>query len=88
MSKDVYATLVICKSSVRNESQYRHKKPLLLLPLCGPLELAGMDFLISIAKTTQGNQYLIMTTDKYSRFTEAVLTAKTSATQARNIFKD
>lgn len=47
-----------------------------------------MDILGPLPKPTQVTQYVLVMTDRYSKLTQPVPAAKTSATQVKNIFLD
>lgn len=46
----------------------------------GSFEYVGMDVLVPLPKTKQGNLFFIARTDRYTRLTKAILTPKTTTT--------
>lgn len=54
--------------------------------LTGPLEYVAMDTLDAITKTIQGNQFLVVKTDRFKKLAKTIPTPKTKATTVPRIF--
>lgn len=52
------------------------------------MEYVGMNILGRLLKTRQGNQFVIVTTDSYTKLMEAISTQKTNATAITRIFSE
>lgn len=59
-----------------------------LFPATGSLEFVVTDIVGPFSKSTQGNQFVHVITDQYSKLTLVISTIKTTATQNANIFFD
>ena len=89
MANDVYETVQRCESCAATRgTQYTKQKHLRLFPANGPLEFVAMDILGPLPKTKQGNQFVVVLTDRYSKLTRAIPTGKTTATTVATIFVD
>lgn len=88
MANNVYTTIAQCESCVRSGRRYRHKRNLQLFSASGPLDLGALDLPRPLSKTRQGNQYICLITDRYSKLMRAISTFKTSETHMADIFVD
>lgn len=88
MANELYTTVAQCVSCVKNRNRLRHKRRLQLFMAVGPLDVVAMDILGPLLKTQQGNQYIVMITDKYSKLTRAIPNSKILSTHMSNIFLD
>lgn len=62
------------------------QEPVAGIPALGLLEFIAIEVLRPLPRTTSGNQYAIVITDRYSKVTRAIPTSKTASTHAANIF--
>lgn len=88
MAQDVQQIVAQNNSCVRNGSRHRNKRHLQHFPASRPLEFIAMDILEPLPETMQGNQYVVIITDRYSKLTRAIKTSKTAAAHMANIFLD
>lgn len=86
MATDVYISVTDCRKCAPNGANKAHMRHLKLSPDSGPFEFIALDKLHPLRKTTSGNQFVVIMTDRYSTLTQAVLILKTSTTQIASIF--
>lgn len=73
MAIDAYNTVRQCATCARNRFKLRkHASTLKLFPARAPLEYVAIDLLGELIKTPRGNRYLLVMTDRYSKFTRVV----------------
>lgn len=84
----IYATVARCMSLTRNGCRRKHMRPLQLFSPWRPLEFVCMFTSGPLQQTTQKNQIVIVMTNKYSKWTRAVPSAKKGATRVANNFLD
>lgn len=77
-----------CASCARNQPKYRRRRKMYLFLASGPLRRIAMDFTGPISKTVQGNQNILVTTDRYSKLTVAIPASKTTAPLVASMFMD
>lgn len=80
VANDAYATVDDCTSCARNRHIAKTQRKLRLFSATEPLEFVAIDILGPLPKTANGNQYIIVMTDRFSKLTKALPTAKTTAT--------
>lgn len=87
MAVSVYNTVSNCKSCARNSSNTKYRRHLHLFPPTNLLQFFAMDIFGPLPKTTNGNQHVIIITDRYSKLTRTVFTAQLiTNTVAENFF--
>ena len=68
MSMDVYTTVLQCDKCARNRVVFRkHANNLKLFPPRGPLENTIIDILGPLPRTTTGNRFVVVMTDRFSK---------------------
>lgn len=87
-ANDVYTTVRSYRASVRNRVGPKLKRQLQLLPASDPLEFTAIDILGSLPRLADGNQYAIISNDRYSKLTRALPASKTSSVHVANVFID
>jgi Integrase zinc binding domain len=85
IAEDVYEAVTACRVCARNSIAEKIKtNPLKLCPAKGPLESVAMDILGPLQRTKHGNRFLLVISDRYSKFTKTVpLRTVTSLSVAR-----
>lgn len=66
----------------------KHQRHLTLIPSTGALELIVVDLLGTYPWTKNGNQLVVIVTDRYSKLTRALTTTKTSASYVATVMFD
>lgn len=77
MPNDVYDTARDCHSCAQNCTHRRRQLQIKLFFLKGLLEYIYMDIRRPLLKSRQGNQFVVMTTDGYTKLTNVIRTTKT-----------
>lgn len=88
LTNGIYISVAKCERCAKRKNQRRHRLKLKLLPATGPLEFVAMNILVSLPKTTQGNYYVHVITDRYSKFSVAIPTSKMTSSHRANLFLD
>ena len=89
MSVDCYATVRKCPTCAKNRIKLRQRaNPLQLFPPKGPLESVAIDIFGPLLRTSRGNEYLLMITDRYSKLSKAVPMKTVSAAAVATAFTD
>lgn len=88
MENDVYITVDSSGSCARNRHRYRHKRPFQLFHTSGPLDFVARAILGLLPKTTSGDQYVVVVTDRYSNITRAIFSSETTSVHIANIILD
>jgi Integrase zinc binding domain len=85
IAEAVYETVRQCDVCARNRiAEKRKKNPLRLFPAKGPLESVAMDILGPLPRTKQGNRFLLVIADRFSKVTKSIpLRALTALSVAR-----
>lgn len=87
LAVDCYSTVWCFLVCARILIQVRHKvQQMLLIPSTVPLESVAIDGLEKFIKTTPGNQYFLIITDRLTELTESVLLRNASACKAATTF--
>ena len=87
LSVDCYAAARRCSTCARNRIKLRrHTSQLKLFPASAPLEAVAIDILGELIKTSQGNQYLLVISDRYTKLTKTVPLKSQSATEVAKAF--
>lgn len=74
-----------CSQSPRKGTVFNYQCQLELFPPAGPLEFFAVHILGSLPRTKTRNQYVVIITDRYSKLTRALPTAKPTSTQVTHI---
>ncbi len=73
MAVDCYATVRRCPTCAKNRIKLRKNTTTLqLFPANGPLEAIAIDIMGELIKTSRGNQYLLVITDRFTKLTKTV----------------
>lgn len=72
----------------RNSEPATKKRKLRLFPVPGPLVYACLHILGPLSKTESGNQFIVVVTDRYSKLTKAIPTARGKVKEVATIFGD
>lgn len=72
----------------RNQANMMQTQHLKLFPTSGPFEFIVMDILGPLLKTTNGNQFVVIMTDRYSKLPRGVPTYNSCAMHIATIFYD
>jgi Integrase zinc binding domain len=73
MAADVSETIRQCPVCAKNRVNERKRTSFLkLFPASSPLEYVSMDILGPLPKTEQGNRFLLVITDRFSKLTRTV----------------
>lgn len=73
MALDVYQTVRNCVGCAKERVKWRKNTSFLkTFPATAPLEFVGIDLLGPLRKTSQGHEYLLIMTDRFSKFVKAV----------------
>lgn len=88
MAKDVSKSVAQCMRFVGNGKKYKHERPLQLFPLWEAPECLAMKILKPLSRTTTGNQYVLVMTDRHFKLPRKLPTAKKRNTQVANTFFD
>lgn len=79
MVTDVYNYMEQCASRRKHESSSKHQRLLQLFPPSGALEFIAIEIFAHMNKATQGNQFVIVIIDRYSKLTKAAPVPKVRA---------
>lgn len=85
IANDIYITVNGCLSCTRNHRTNKKQKKTTCFPPAGPFDLVTVDVLGSSPKTDGENRYIVEIKDRYSKFTKAIPTAKTTAIRIADI---
>jgi transposase InsO family protein len=89
MAEDVYETVRQCEACARNRiSERRHTNFLKLFPAKGPLESVAMDILGPLPRTKDGNRFLLVIADRYTKVTRTVPLRNVTALSVARAFVD
>lgn len=83
--KDMYNTVINSSVCARNSSRQRLKTKLQHFRESGTLEFVVVDILWPLPRTTTGNQYFILITDRFLKLTGAIPASNTIATDVANV---
>jgi hypothetical protein len=73
MSHDVTDTVRSCTTCAKNRIEERKRISFLkLFPASGPLEYLSMDILGPLPKTSHGNRFLLVITNRFSKLTRTI----------------
>lgn len=87
MANEVYATVRNCESDTRmSSSQHKLQLQLELIPTTWPLDFVLMKILVPFPKTKDGNQYLLLITNRYTKLKRATPATKPTAPHVAAIF--
>lgn len=86
MDADVYGTVKSCTDRPTIGANLRHWRKPELFPPSIPIEFVAIDTLGPLARTRYSSQFVVDTTDKYSKLTREILTTRITSTQVSNIF--
>lgn len=78
MANEVYNTVSNCVAYAQNCGRKRLKRKMQLLLADGPLELVAIDILVSLPRTLNRNQHVIVMTERYVKLTRAIPAKKKS----------
>ena len=82
MSRDVRHYVITCKLCNKNKKPTRHAKAPMTKHHAGfPMERVHLDFLGPLPKTAQGNEYILMMVDQFSKWCECIPLASQTAEQ-------
>lgn len=79
MTSDVYTTVTDCRQCTHNRANKTRTRNIKFFSAGGPLDFIAMDELGPLRKTTSGNLFGVIMTDRYSNLARAVPNSKTSA---------
>lgn len=80
MPGDIWAIVRNCHQCARNRLKLRkHKNSLNLFPAMEPLQSLAIDLVGPLTKTKNGNQFLLVTTCRFSKLTSVVPSRRTDA---------
>lgn len=88
MAIDVYETVINCATCASINEPTKLKRHLQFFPASGPLKYVAVDILGSLSRTKNGNEYIIVMTDRYLKIKCAIPTSKTAAAHVGNVFVD
>ena len=89
MASDVYDYVRGCASCARVRGTAAQRQKLLtLFPAAGPLEFVAMDIAGPYPRTRNGNEYVVVLTDRFTKLTRAIPTRTTTASDVASIFID
>lgn len=88
MVNDVYTTASRCSACVRNRLKPKLKKQLQLNSASSPLELVIVNIFESLPHSANGNEYVIVVIDRFSKLSQLLQTVKTSSAYVANLFLD
>jgi hypothetical protein len=89
MAEDVYETLRQCDACARNRiSERRHTTVLQVFPANGPLESLAMDIHGPLPRTKDGNRFLFLMADPYTKVTRTVPLRTVTALSVARAFVD
>ena len=89
MAFDALSVAARCESCAQvRGTQFRHQRLLKLFPATGPLEFVAMDLLGPLSKTKNGNRFILVITDRFSKFTRSIPLRTTTAASVAKAFLD
>ena len=87
MSLDIYNTVKNCEACAKESIRLRKiASKLKLFPATFPLESVALDYVGPLPKTTHGNNFLLVITDRYSKLTRAIPMKNPSAVDTAKAF--
>lgn len=86
VAPDVYDTVRNCSQCTRMCLKIEHQRELELFQPAGPFEFVALDILGPLPKTKIVNQFVAILTDRYSKLTSFIPTAKMTSTKVAHIF--
>lgn len=88
MSNDVNSTMAQGMSCARKCLANKELGNLQLFAPAGHLNFTGIIILGLLTEAKDGNEYIVVTTDRYSKPNKVLTTTKTTATRTANIFME
>lgn len=88
MLDEVYATVAKCKSCLQNGNEHLRWLRMKFFQAIGAPEFVAMDILEALPKTTQGNHFFLVITQRYSKLTRSITTFKGTSAHRTNLFLD
>ena len=87
MAVDCYATVRRCTTCAKNRIKLRHGcSELQLFPAQNPLESVALGIFGKLLKTSRGNQYLLVISDRFTKLTRVVPLKSTKAAEIARTF--
>lgn len=80
MASNLYKTVSTCRSCAKGDTTIKHRCHLQHLHATGPLKFVAMDTVRLLFKTRKGNQHVANITDRYSKLTRAIRSARNTTT--------
>lgn len=84
--ENLYQKVKDCQTCPEEGKSYRHQRPLKLFPTTGQLQLVAINIAEPFPKSSQGNQFGIFITDRYSNLSRAILGAKVTVLHVALVF--
>lgn len=75
----IYQFLKYCQTSPKEGTAYCHPIPLKLFPTMAPLAFVAFKIVRSFPKSSEGNHFVVFTTNRYSKLIKTIPTAKITA---------
>lgn len=88
IASNVYRTVRNCHSCVKTGTRHKNKRHLQLFLATRLLETVATNILDLLPKTTKDNQHVVIITERYSKLTGLVPTARITTTVVACIFFD
>lgn len=88
MASNVFKAGDNCHNSAKTGNTLQHKRYIQLFTSTLPSESVAIDILDLLSMTAEGSQHALITTDRFSKLTRAVSTAKTIMNARACIFFD
>ena len=89
MANDVFSVSRDCRScAAARGTRYKVQKHMKLFPATGPLEFLAMDLLGPLPRTHQGNEYVLVITDRFTKLCRSVPLRNTKAVAIATVFLD
>ena len=87
LAVDCYATVRRCPNCAKNRIKLRqHTTALKLFPATAPLESVALDIYGELVRTSRGNQYLLVISDRFTKLTKTVPLKSVSAAEIAKAF--
>lgn len=86
MTNNVYTTASSCNKGAHNGTSLKLKRGLQLFPASDPIEFVAIEILGPLPRMVNENQYVIIMTDRNTKFTRVMKSSKTSSPHVANVF--